>query len=67
VTDPVLVGGSIVDLAGVSRAKYVPASPMGAVLGEWVGRGDWSEGDGIRVVDLIAAENARRVYGLPLH
>ena len=37
---------------------------MGEVLGGWVRRGDWSEGDAISVVDRIAAGNARRVYGL---
>ncbi|AFS14752.1 MULTISPECIES: amidohydrolase family protein [Mycobacterium avium complex (MAC)] len=34
------------------------------VLREFVDRGDWSEADAIRVVDLIARENARRIYGL---
>ncbi|HEU5036329.1 MAG TPA: amidohydrolase family protein [Nocardioides sp.] len=37
---------------------------MGEVLGGWVRRGDWSEADAIRVVDLVGRENARRVYGL---
>jgi predicted TIM-barrel fold metal-dependent hydrolase len=37
---------------------------MGEVLGAWVRRGDWSEEDAIRVVDLVAAGNARRVYRL---
>ena len=37
---------------------------MGEVLGGWVRRGDWSEEDAIRVVDLVAHANARRVYGL---
>ncbi len=34
------------------------------VLREFVDRGDWSEPDAIRVVDLIARENAARVYHL---
>jgi uncharacterized protein len=34
------------------------------VLNEFVADGDWSEGDAIRVVDLIAHDNAARVYGL---
>lgn len=34
------------------------------VVGEWVVRGDWSPADAERVVDLVAGENARRVYGL---
>lgn len=38
---------------------------MSRVLGAWVVAGDWSIADVERVVDLIAAENARRVYGLP--
>jgi uncharacterized protein len=37
---------------------------MGAVLGGWVRRGDWSVDDAVRVVDLVGAGNARRVYGL---
>jgi predicted TIM-barrel fold metal-dependent hydrolase len=32
------------------------------VLREFVERGDWSEADAIRVVDLIARENAARIY-----
>ncbi len=37
---------------------------IGAVLGDFVGRGDWSEADAIRVADLIGRDNARRVYAL---
>lgn len=37
---------------------------MDAVLGEWVRRGDWSEDDAIRVIDMIGFQNARRVYKL---
>jgi len=33
-------------------------------LQRFVGAGEWAERDAIRVVDLIAHENARRVYGL---
>ena len=32
------------------------------VLREFVDRGEWSEADAIRVVDLIARENATRIY-----
>ena len=32
------------------------------VLGEFVANGDWSESDAIRVVDLIARENAAHIY-----
>lgn len=38
---------------------------LSRVLGEWVVRGDWSHADAARVVSLVSAENARRVYGLP--
>jgi predicted TIM-barrel fold metal-dependent hydrolase len=34
------------------------------VLQGFIDAGEWSERDAIRVVDLIAHENARRVYGL---
>lgn len=34
------------------------------VLREFVDRGDWNEADAIRVVDLIARENAARIYDL---
>jgi predicted TIM-barrel fold metal-dependent hydrolase len=34
------------------------------VLGGFVDADEWSEADAIRVVDLIASGNARRVYGL---
>ncbi|PXX11201.1 amidohydrolase family protein [Mycolicibacterium moriokaense] len=34
------------------------------VLQGFIDAGEWSEADAIRVVDLIAHENARRVYGL---
>ncbi|ETB29353.1 amidohydrolase family protein [Mycobacterium avium] len=34
------------------------------VLREFVEAGDWSRADAIRVVDLIARENAARLYGL---
>ncbi|MCB0941248.1 MAG: amidohydrolase family protein [Mycobacterium sp.] len=37
---------------------------MGAVLGDFVGRGEWSEDDAIRVADLIGRDNALRVYTL---
>jgi predicted TIM-barrel fold metal-dependent hydrolase len=37
---------------------------IGRVLGEFVSADEWSERDALRVVDLIAHGNARRVYGL---
>ena len=38
---------------------------MSRVVGDWVARGDWSRDDAERVIRLVAAENARRVYRLP--
>ena len=35
-----------------------------ATLQGFVDAGEWNEADAVRVVDLIARENARRVYGL---
>jgi predicted TIM-barrel fold metal-dependent hydrolase len=37
---------------------------MHRALGRWVADGDWSLGDAIRVVGMIGADNARRVYRL---
>lgn len=37
---------------------------MGLVLGGWVRQGDCGEDDAVRIVDLIGAANAQRVYGL---
>lgn len=37
---------------------------MGLVLGEWVRTGDCAEADAIRIVDMVGADNARRVYAL---
>ncbi|GAA4716664.1 amidohydrolase family protein [Nocardioides conyzicola] len=37
---------------------------MGEVLGGWLARGDCGLDDAVRIVDLVAAGNARRVYGL---
>jgi predicted TIM-barrel fold metal-dependent hydrolase len=34
------------------------------VAADFVHAGEWSEGDAMRVIDLIASTNARRVYGL---
>lgn len=38
---------------------------MSRVLGAWVAADDWSLADAERVIRLVCAENARRVYGLP--
>ncbi|MFJ2111838.1 amidohydrolase, partial [Streptomyces sp. NPDC087850] len=37
---------------------------LGKVLGGWVDDGAWSPADARRVAGMIAAGNARRVYGL---
>jgi predicted TIM-barrel fold metal-dependent hydrolase len=37
---------------------------LGRVLGGWVAEGAWSLGDAQRVAGMVAAGNARRVYGL---
>jgi len=34
------------------------------VVGMWVSDGDWTMPDAVRVISLIAADNARRVYQL---
>ncbi len=56
------------DGAGPAELHYLGArlwrNGMQDVLGEFVGAGQWSEPDAIRVVDLIAHDNARRVYRL---
>lgn len=38
---------------------------LATVLGDWTASGAWSEADARRVGAMIAADNARRVYGLP--
>ncbi|MEU2153519.1 amidohydrolase family protein [Streptomyces sp. NPDC019396] len=38
---------------------------LGRVLSGWVTDGAWSRADAQRVAEMIAAGNARRVYGLP--
>ena len=42
----------------------LPLDAMGEVLGDWVRRGDWSAEDAVTMVDLVARENAERVYRL---
>lgn len=36
-----------------------------AVIGSWVDSGEWCAADALRVLQLIGADNARRVYRLP--
>ena len=37
---------------------------MGVVLGDWIRSGDCAEADALRIVDMIGAANAQRVYGI---
>ena len=37
---------------------------MLSALARWVAEGEWSEDDACRVLRMVGAENARRVYGL---
>ena len=39
-------------------------SLAGGVRGGWVGDGAWARADADRVAAMIAAGNARRIYGL---
>ena len=56
------------DAFGLPELHYLGAvlwrRGMASVLGEWVNEGDWSETDACRVLDMIAAENAQRIYQL---
>ena len=56
------------DAFGPAELHYLGArlwrDGMARVLGGFVELGEWSESDAIRVVDLIASGNARRIYGL---
>ena len=56
------------DAFGPAELHYLGArlwrDGMRRVLGGFVAAGQWSEADAIRVVDLIASGNARRIYAL---
>ena len=56
------------DAFGPAELHYLGArlwrDGMLRVLGGFVASGEWSEVDAIRVADLIASGNARRIYGL---
>ena len=47
--------------AGVRLWRYA----ITAIFGRWIDEHGWSEADTRRVVQLVARDNARRVYGLP--
>ncbi|MFC6344938.1 amidohydrolase family protein, partial [Nocardioides hankookensis] len=56
------------DAYGLPELHYLGARlwrrAMVTVLGGWVERGDCSVDDAMRIVDLVASGNARRVYAL---
>ena len=51
-------------VAGVLLGALLFRRSMEAVLGDLVEVGDATDGDAVRIADLVARENARRVYGL---
>ncbi|MGW1764935.1 amidohydrolase family protein [Streptomyces sp. NPDC002073] len=55
-------GGTLPELHVVGARVFREA--LARVLGGWVGDGAWSHRDAERVAAMIAAGNARRVYGL---
>lgn len=56
------------DAWGPAELHYLGAllwrRAMASVLGEWVESGEWSAADALRVVRMVGADNAKRVYGL---
>jgi predicted TIM-barrel fold metal-dependent hydrolase len=56
------------DACGPGELHYLGAAlwrrAMAAVLGVWVSSGEWSVADAQRVVRMVGANNAKRVYGL---
>ncbi|MFN2478159.1 MAG: amidohydrolase family protein [Pseudonocardiaceae bacterium] len=56
------------DAWGPAELHYLGAvlwrRAMANVLGEWVGSGDWSSADAVRVAKMVGADNAKRVYRL---
>jgi len=56
------------DAWGPPELHYLGAAlwrrAIGQTLGRWVDDGDWHLGDARRVVDMVAGDNARRVYGI---
>ena len=48
----------------MSRSERAATEIEAALLREFVAAGDWSEADAIRVVDLIARDNAARLYAV---
>ncbi|MBV8993925.1 MAG: amidohydrolase family protein [Pseudonocardiales bacterium] len=56
------------DAWGPAELHYLGAvlwrRAMASVVGEWVESGEWSAADALRVVRMVGADNAKRVYGL---
>jgi predicted TIM-barrel fold metal-dependent hydrolase len=56
------------DAIGPAELHYLGArlwrNAITGVFGRWIDDDEWSEADARRVVELVARENARRVYGL---
>lgn len=57
------------DAFGPAELHYLGArlwrNAIAKVVGGWIDDDDWSEADARRIVQLVAHENARRVYALP--
>jgi predicted TIM-barrel fold metal-dependent hydrolase len=57
------------DAYGPAELHYLGArlwrNAITKVVGGWIDDGDWSEADARKIVQLIARDNARRVYALP--
>ncbi|WP_026536771.1 amidohydrolase family protein [Arthrobacter sp. 9MFCol3.1] len=57
------------DAIGPAELHYLGArlwrNAIAAIFGQWIDDDEWSDADARRVVELVARENARRVYGLP--
>jgi uncharacterized protein len=57
------------DAFGLPELVYLGAriwrNSMSEVLGGWVAGGHWTESDAVRIANLIASDNAARIYRLP--
>ena len=56
------------DACGPAELHYLGAvlwrRALASVLGQWVESGEWSAADALRVLRMVGADNAKRVYGL---
>ncbi|WP_104175286.1 amidohydrolase family protein [Arthrobacter sp. Y81] len=57
------------DAIGPAELHYLGArlwrNAITSIFGRWIDDDEWSEADARRVVELVARDNARRIYGLP--